>query len=101
MMNFRWQQYNEQREEYVHHLVQRNVELEQALVNRGHQLSLAQQEHIDQILLEQRQKLDMVNEEKTMVLRICLSSVENDFWISFILVLSCSESIQVSGVNLA
>lgn len=65
MMNFRWQQYNEQREEYVHHLVQRNVELEQALVNRGHQLSLAQQEHIDQILLEQRQKLDMVNEEKT------------------------------------
>lgn len=63
-MNSRWQQYNEQREEYVQQLLQRNVDLEQALVNRAQQLSVAQQEHIDQILIEQRQKLDLVNEEK-------------------------------------
>lgn len=62
-MNSRWQQYNEQREEYVQQLLQRNVELEQAVVNRGQQLSLGQQERIDQILMDQKQKLEVAQEE--------------------------------------
>lgn len=66
-MNSRWQQYNEQREEYVQQLLQRNVELEQAVVNRGQQLSLGQQERIDQILMDQKQKLEVAREETSAV----------------------------------
>lgn len=62
-MNSRWQQYNEQREEYVQQLLQRNFELEQAVVNREQQLSDGKLEQFNEVLIDQRLKLELAREE--------------------------------------
>lgn len=67
-MNSRWQQYNEQREEYVQQLLQRNFELEQAVVNREQQLSNGKLEQFNEVLIDQRLKI--VREEISTVLII-------------------------------
>ena len=78
-MNSRWQQYNGQREKYVQQLLQRVAELEQAMVNKGQMLPIAQQESIDRVLLQQKQKVEMAEDARKLVsnntiLRLMLST---------------------------